>query len=511
MTLESWKGGNGNDPTSVRAIESHKINPLIKKVLGDDYKPLQLIIPADTYYENTTNEIYLSNKKTEGDLGDPNVATNPDSKPPEPKLSDQRGDLEKLSREQLELRVEIDSIEYQLASYQNRANSIYNEIQRLQKEQNNSTVDNSAEIDALEQDRLRLARAILLYKKYEGDYSKIGWKDKIILNALAKSLGLSSRKLFESPYFYYKQTKRKINILVNSNQYVSDPQLAELQRELSKLNSKISELEDDRQQLVTDYNDNQEELADLVDDIKKFEKAQLAATGDDTWYGNAKYRGTYAGAYSTGGSNSGRAYLNSSIRSGEHVTFDNNWGVISGNFPIETIRKSDSSGRYDYLSWGRWELTSPPQIITEPGGHVNVFDQGQWLLGEAVTDLPMNGVAVYVGEISGDHSHNGNTYLNSITGVATLNADFGTRQFTGNFNFIKNGSPWVNANIPSSQIDGDGNIYGTFNNNATPGGAMYGQFYGPEGNGVPPEAGGGWHYSTSDGTQAVGIFRTKKQ
>jgi len=119
--------------------------------------------------------------------------------------------------------------------------------------------------------------------------------------------------------------------------------------------------------------------------------------------------------------------------------------------------------------------------------------------------VPTSGSATYNGRAWGHLNESGN--FTTVSGDATLNANFGSRTLNGNFTDMRraDGSSWLNsANVNAGWSGGQNAIHGTVSGGGM-NGNVNGAFFGPN----AQEVGGNW---TLEGgaTKAAGAFAGKR-
>jgi len=169
--------------------------------------------------------------------------------------------------------------------------------------------------------------------------------------------------------------------------------------------------------------------------------------------------------------------------------------------PAHIATDTEQSSQYDYTSWGTWSKDSsgsPQQSVPA---------RSPWIAGRLTPDgdVPTSGSATYSGEAWGHLNESGS--FTTVSGDATLNANFGSRTLTGSFDDMRraDGSSWTSANVNAGWASGQNNIQGTINATNGMSGNLRGAFFGPN----AEEVGGNWHLQ-GGGDKAAGAFRGKR-
>ncbi|WP_170232827.1 hypothetical protein [Trichloromonas acetexigens] len=451
-----------------------------------------------------------------------------------------KSELETKSREQLALQNEMNKIEASMGSLseynslKNQEMDLENQLSQIEQQMagnwNNTGALSQKDLDKLEKYLEAYGYASNLYNKYNGDISKLTGTELAHLKVRA-SIVFGAGKFYD--VLFNSADSRLANLQEQKDRYYSaaentngedlESQRQEIKNRLSSMRASLSSfdsslvnnlrtVETDRNSLSRQIEENRLVLADLVSDIQDLNRRSLYASqpdeSNDLSY--IDYGGrltaitgggwvTSAGAY---GPDDGTAPF-----IGMELNPENN-GVFSGDFKIATLTNTDSSGPYNYLSWGTWAETTRPQTYTDPGGHVVALEGGFWVMGQETDDIPRQGSAVYQGQLSGDYRSAGVRSPGIMSGSVTLNANFSNETIAGNVNILKNNSPWLNSTLTNGAINlQDGDFQADLSGVAA--GGIGGDFYGPNGT-MPTEAGGDWWLFHNDGN-AAGIFRAKKQ
>jgi len=169
--------------------------------------------------------------------------------------------------------------------------------------------------------------------------------------------------------------------------------------------------------------------------------------------------------------------------------------------PAHIATDTEGSSQYDYTSWGTWSKDSsgsPQQSVPA---------RSPWIAGRLTPDgdVPTSGSATYNGRAWGHLNESGN--FTTVSGDATLNANFGSRTLTGSFDDMRraNGTSWTSANVNAGWASGQNNIQGTINAANGMSGNVRGAFFGPN----AEEVGGNWTLQ-GGGDKAAGAFAGKQ-
>ena len=164
--------------------------------------------------------------------------------------------------------------------------------------------------------------------------------------------------------------------------------------------------------------------------------------------------------------------------------------------------ETTETSEYDYTTWGTWskDTADSPQRSASP--------RSPWIAGRLTPDgdVPTTGTASYDGRAWGHLNEGGN--FTTVSGVAALEADFGSRKLTGRFNDMRrrdNGSVWTSADVNAGWSAGRNAISGSINAENGMSGDVNGAFFGPG----AEEVGGNWNLE-GGGAKAAGAFRGKK-
>jgi len=518
---------------------------------GETYRKLRAEIqvnePGFAMHPYATSQTVLTNFQTA--IADSNE-----------ELDEKRTKLEDKSREQLALQKEKGTIDskirsknQQKRSYQNQINSLKNQENDLENQLrqverqlagggSNSSSQDRDEIRKLERALEAFTYAANLNRKYRGDFSKITGKESAQLKiraSIALGAGKYYKVLFNGAKKYVGKLQAKLDSYQNqSGLSASDRKSFERQRDrikrqlkevkssqhdldykLYSLNSTIRRLENDSKSLVVQLEDSREDLQDLVSDVTDLVKEQVASTQNPSNAPYIRYGGNISSLHSNNfGTIVSRGHgLDRSVASaiGMELNPESRSGIYGGDFNIATMTNSDSSGTYNYMSWGTWDRTTPAQTITRTSGEVGGLSGGFWARGLGTKDIPRQGSATYSGNLSGNYRSPALAIeYGTMSGTITLQADFANEKISGTLNILHNNAPWTNASFANENLHTD---YGYFSTDNVPltgsnvnHGYVAGRLFGEVG-AIPVEAGGGWSVSQTDNSTAVGIFRAKKQ
>ncbi|WP_035240695.1 hypothetical protein [Desulfobacter vibrioformis] len=530
---------------------------LIDSETGNDYMGLiqqehsQTIQPVSGDDETITEDDSKSDELSEDDSDEKKPTANSDV------TQEKLEELEGKSREQLALKQQSNEInsklswnwqqkasyEDQLALLSNEKNELKDQLaeieSKLSEYQGKKTgLDKQEIIDKLENIRNGFVYAQYLKEKYNGDYNQLSYSEKFKLKKYSKIIYDNTYQtvyLFQNGYKHVKEAVDAYNQALSyqsENQAILaeitnlraqqeelknrisqiDAQMEILESSIAVLEPTIQALEEQGADMAEQISESQDYLSGLVSDVQDLEKQELAE--EQAPSDNSETAPSYSGflsALSTNGTLTGaRPRSDTEPHVGMALTpIENNSGIFSGDYTIDTQSNSDSSGEYSYLSWGTWDETNPPQIYTENNGNVNTLAGGHWIMGELATDIPRQGSASYQGELIGDYKGFSSREAGVMTGSVSLNANFSNATITGSMNILRNNAQWANPTLQNSYLDAKHNAFGAELSGGY-GGNVSGRFYGGKGT-IPAEVGGDWWYLNNDGSAAVGIFRGKKQ
>ena len=426
-----------------------------------------------------------------------------------------------------------------------------------------------------------------LYRKYNGDYSKLTGSEiaRMKIHAArafkkasySKSLFRISvrgknelEKIYDSS-MQNSQAEAKIKVLERQKKELQHA-LSQVQGEMSRARNELissvlkhRNLEREKENLKKKIEENRQYLAGLVSDILDEDKVNIAsgqensshnsssgssdsgtattesgASGSDTSGSGSsgtttyiQYRGNLASLHSNGHGDLSASAHGVDRKAPTTVGIDlnpkANGSVLTGDFKVSTMTNSDSSGVFNYMSWGTWDQTTPAQTRAMDNGEVAMLSGGHWVRGLATRDIPKQGSATYSGSLAGDY-RSGDMSIpvtdiviekGTMSGTVTLNANFVTEKISGTLNVLHNNAPWIDASFTNGDLHRD---YGYFNVGGGPNsnpktpmtghnvnfGYVNGYFYG-EAEAMPQEAGGVWMINHKDNSSGAGIFRAKKK
>jgi len=192
-------------------------------------------------------------------------------------------------------------------------------------------------------------------------------------------------------------------------------------------------------------------------------------------------------------------------------------GVFNGNFTIASKVSSDSSGAYSYLSWGLWSASNAATFAQNNSVVTSLVSGGEWSMGKVALDIPKQGSATYIGQLSGDYNATVAAVPGgpgAMSGSINFNANFATGALTGSLKIKHNNILWANSSLTNGQVvfdpgnGGSAHIQAGLSGGSA--GGITGGFFGK--NGVTPaESGGLWWLRKANNTSAAGLYRAKKQ
>jgi len=182
---------------------------------------------------------------------------------------------------------------------------------------------------------------------------------------------------------------------------------------------------------------------------------------------------------------------------------------VGGNGDVLAIKK----GNYDYVSWGSWGETQ--SIYNKNTGEISQIQAGSWVYAsEIAKDLPQSGSATYNGQLYGDYLEPDAKLIKAgvVGGNIALNANFGTKNVTGNMNVTVEGNNWTNGNfnLPIQSTGGGHGFDGGMNVNYAEEAHIAGVFAGPSANEIAGSFVINHGAGAPDNGTVVGVYGAKK-
>jgi hypothetical protein len=463
---------------------------------------------VSSFYSELGTEL-KNNPSLEDNLLNPNKEKLAQLEKKEGKLNSKIGDINEKESDIKDKKAKLNNLNNQLNNFNNSSSK--------------------AEIDSKK--FAFLVQAKELVEKY-GNIPLNQWdnKDRVKLGILAKNLdiGFGDGIIGKATYlrtqlrlgkFSYLRDTFATNIIEvsNYNNYSSiEKEIQLLTQEIKKENQELTLLKLDKNKLEI-------ETSNLTDDYNNDFKKEIAhnttktSTHESWWSGNYTkvfYGENHLGEPSFGGYGDGEAETKEYKPTAGTKLYLNE--IDNEGNTVKTLTSSESSyfGSYDYVAWGTWsDSTAINQVYTSHWVVVDQLDRDQ---------IPKQGSATYKGELAGGQWNIGETGYNSVNGVITLNANFGTNNISGNLNVknASNNSTWATASFNSSMSSGSDGDGLSFKGNLTGAGisnqeTWHSQINGSFGGNQAAEVGGVWAITKGTGSngdgQAVGVFRAKKQ
>jgi len=172
---------------------------------------------------------------------------------------------------------------------------------------------------------------------------------------------------------------------------------------------------------------------------------------------------------------------------------------------------ADVIDSYDYVSWGKWAQNNSAYVTNQTTNEVSTIKAGNFVFINQITkDLPQSGSASYTGKLYGDYLELADKIINAgvVGGNIGLNANFGTKNITGNMNVTVSGSNWATANfnLPIKSVGGGHGFNGNLNTANAEEAHIGGVFAGQNATEIGGQFTINHGYGASDNGTVVGVF-----